>query len=59
MGHIWDPSGQPAYRLTHMGPMRNPVALPIWEAHMGPIWACLLGMGVQHGPDPYVSHIDC
>ena len=27
---IWDPSGQPAYGLTHMGPMRNPVALPMW-----------------------------
>ena len=22
---------------THMGPMRNPVVLPIWVAHMGPI----------------------
>ena len=21
MGPIWDPSGQPAYELTHMGPM--------------------------------------
>ena len=30
MGPIWDPSGQPAYGLTHMGPMPNPVALPIW-----------------------------
>ena len=29
MGPIWDPSGQPAYGLTHMGPMPNPVALPI------------------------------
>ena len=43
MGPIWDPSGQPAYGLTHMGPMPNPVALPIWVAHMGPIKACLLG----------------
>ena len=23
MGSIWDPSGQPAYGLTQMGPMRN------------------------------------
>ena len=30
MGPIWDPSGQPAYELTHMGPMPNSVALPIW-----------------------------
>ena len=34
MGPIWDPSGQPAYGLTHMGPMPNPVALPIWVAHI-------------------------
>ena len=38
---MWDPSGQPAYGLTHWGPMRNQVALPIWVAHMGPIYACL------------------
>ena len=43
MGPIWDPSGHPAYGLTYMGPMPNPVALPIWVAHMGPIYACLLG----------------
>ena len=24
MGPIWDTSGQPAYGLTHMGPMPNP-----------------------------------
>ena len=33
MGPIWDPSGQPAYGLTHMGPMPNPVALP--SKHIG------------------------
>ena len=44
MGPIWDPSGQPVYGITHMGPMRSPVALPIWVAHMGPIYACLLGI---------------
>ena len=27
-----DPSGQPTYGITHMGPMQSPVALP---AHMG------------------------
>ena len=36
--HLGNPHG-----LTHMGPMPNPVALPIWVAHMGPISACLLG----------------
>ena len=35
MGPTWDPSGQPAYGLTHMGHMRNPVA---------PIYACYLGI---------------
>ena len=35
-GPIWDPSGQPRYGLTHMGPIPNPVALPIWVP-------CLLG----------------
>ena len=38
MGPIWDPSGQPAYGLTHMGPMLNPVALPIWVPYGWPIW---------------------
>ena len=35
MGPIWDPSGQTAYGLTHMGPMPNPFALPIWVAKYG------------------------
>ena len=38
MGPIWDPSGQSAYGLTHMGPMRNPVVLPIWVPYGKPIW---------------------
>ena len=38
MGPIWDPSEQPAYGLTHMGPMPNPVALPIWVPYGQPIW---------------------
>ena len=38
MGPIWDPSGQPAYGLTHMGPMPNPAALPIWVPYGQPIW---------------------
>ena len=32
-----DPSGPPAYGITHMEPMRNPVALPIWVAHIGKV----------------------
>ena len=32
---MWEPSGQPACGITHMGPKRNPVALPIWVDHMG------------------------
>ena len=38
MGPIWDPSGQPADGLTHMGPMRNPVALPIWDPYRHVCW---------------------
>ena len=38
MGPIWDPSGQPAYGLTHMGPMPNPVALPIWDPYRHVCW---------------------
>ena len=29
--HGWDPSGQPTYWLTHMEPMWNLVALPIYR----------------------------
>ena len=42
MGPIWDPSGQPAYGLTHMGPMPNPVALPIWDPYRHVCWVALL-----------------
>ena len=35
---MWDPSGQPAYGITHMGPMLNQVALPIWVPYGQPIW---------------------
>ena len=48
---IWDPSGQPAYRVNHMGPMQSPVAIPIlvpYVGHMGPICACLLGNVSKH-----------
>ena len=49
MGPIWDPSGQPAYGLTHMGPLRNPVALPIWVL-MGSQYGTHIGMfdGLLH-----------
>ena len=44
VGPIWDPSGQPAYGITHMEPMRSMVALPwVFTTHMGPIYAYLLG----------------
>ena len=43
VGPIWDPSGQNAYGITLMIPMRNPVALPIWVAHMGPIVCIFAG----------------
>ena len=45
MGPIWDPSGQPAYGLTHMGPMPSPVALPIWDPYRHVCWV------------PAVSHL--
>ena len=38
LGLIWVPSGQLAYGITHMGPMRNQVAIPIWVAHMHVCW---------------------
>ena len=34
MGPIWDPSGQPAYGLTHMGPMPTRLHSP-YGSHMG------------------------
>ena len=40
---IWDPSGQAAYGLTHMGPIRNSVALPLW-VHMGSSYGTHIGM---------------
>ena len=43
---MWDPSGQPAYKITLMGPMRNLVAFPIWfpyrHVFRGPLASTLL-----------------
>ena len=52
---MWDLSGQPAYGITHMGPMRNLVALPIRVAHMCPIEACLLGASSKYPTLSYVA----
>ena len=51
---MWDPSGQPAYEITHMEPGGvqvepgcTPHMGPIWMAHLGPIYACLLGLRME------------
>ena len=48
MGPIWDPSGQPAYGLTHMGPMPNPVALPIWDPYRPVCWDVHGSLNYEH-----------
>ena len=37
--------------ITHMGPMRSPVAHLIWVAHMGPIHICMFA-GFEAGGVP-------
>ena len=61
MGPIWDPSGQPAYGLTHMEPMPNPVALPIWVpygTHMGSPYGTHIGMFAGVHPSTHLAKHD-
>ena len=48
IGPIWDPSGQPAYGLTHMGPMLNRLHSP-YGSHMGSPYWTHIGMFAGEG----------